>query len=175
MITLIQPTVDLHQQWLASYLEFGDDVAHGYGDLRWSVEKLSSSTGFADFVTTKLSYADPATIMPEGLVHDSLFWVVDDAAPRTILGSLSLRHTLNDFLLREGGHIGYGVRPSARRRGIATAALRLGLVEATSIGLQRVLVTCDTDNVASAKTIERCGGRLEDIRGTSRRYWIELT
>jgi predicted acetyltransferase len=94
------------------------------------------------------------------------------------LGAISLRLTLNDFLLRAGGHIGYGVRPSARRRGLATWALGAVLPEARALGLERVLVTCDDANVASARTIESNGGVLEDVRvtelGQTRRYWIAL-
>jgi predicted acetyltransferase len=70
------------------------------------------------------------------------------------------------------------VRPSARGRGVATWALREVLREATETGLDRVLLTCDVSNAASARVIERCGGVLEDIRdtwlGRSRRYWITL-
>nr|WP_319464069.1 GNAT family N-acetyltransferase [Micromonospora sp. RTP1Z1] len=75
-----------------------------------------------------------------------------------------------------GGHIGYGVRPSARRRGVATFALGVALSEAARRGIDPVLVTCDDDNTASARIIERHGGVLEDVRDTElgriRRYWI---
>jgi predicted acetyltransferase len=77
-----------------------------------------------------------------------------------------------------GGHVGFGIRPSARRRGLARWALRAVLLQARSLGLERVLVSCDDGNVASARTIEANGGTLEDVRerdgGPKRRYWIEL-
>ncbi len=108
-------------------------------------------------------------------MHASYWWIVEDDE---YLGAISLRHTLNDFLLRAGGHIGYGVRPSARRRGLATWALRAVLPEARALGLDRVLVTCDDANAASARTIESNAGVLEDVRqtelGRTRRYWIAL-
>ncbi len=89
-----------------------------------------------------------------------------------------MRHRLNEQLLDGGGHIGYGVRPSARKRGLASWALGEVLKRARDRGLERVLVTCAAENVASARTIERNGGVLEDIRetwlGLARRYWIEL-
>ncbi|WP_257028221.1 GNAT family N-acetyltransferase [Micromonospora purpureochromogenes] len=66
---------------------------------------------------------------------------------------IALRHELNDFLLRVGGHVGYGIRPSARRRGLATWALGRMLGEARALGLDRVLITCEVDNIASAKTM----------------------
>lgn len=97
-----------------------------------------------------------------------------------IVGRVSLRHELNDFLLREGGHIGYGVVPSARRRGYASEMLRLSLPFARRLGLPRVLVTCDEDNIGSRKTIEANGGVLENtlfhegLRAPKRRYWIAI-
>ncbi len=97
----------------------------------------------------------------------------------TIVGRSSIRHELNDFLAWEGGHIGYGVLPEHRRRGHATEILRQSLVIARSVGVDRVLVTCDDDNVGSAAVIERCGGVAEpgpalDSAGTAiRRYWID--
>jgi predicted acetyltransferase len=81
-----------------------------------------------------------------------------------IVGRVSIRHELNDFLLNFGGHIGYGVRPAYRRRGYASEILRQALIITRAEGVDRVLVTCDEDNVASAKVIERHGGVLEDVR-----------
>ena len=96
----------------------------------------------------------------------------------TIVGSSYIRHDLNAFLAREGGHIGFGVRPAFRRRGYATVILEQSLVVARALGIADVLVTCDDDNVGSAMVIERCGGVLDSTgasehRGTPiRRYWI---
>jgi predicted acetyltransferase len=93
-----------------------------------------------------------------------------------VVGRASIRHELNAWLARVGGHIGYAVRPDYRRRGYATAILGRSLEIARSVGIERALVTCDDDNVASARTIERCGGVLEDVvvDGTTRkrRYWV---
>lgn len=95
-----------------------------------------------------------------------------------MVGRVSIRHQLNDFLARYGGHIGYGVRPQFRRRGYATTMLRRGLVVAREVGVADVLITCDVDNVASVKVIERCGGIFEGIEtegadsAAKRRYWI---
>lgn len=96
-----------------------------------------------------------------------------------LVGRTSIRHRLNDFLEHEGGHIGYGVRPGWRRRGVATAILEQSLVVARALGLDRVLLTCDDDNGGSATVIERCGGRLENVVASRvdgrrvRRYWID--
>jgi predicted acetyltransferase len=99
-------------------------------------------------------------------------------ADRVLVGRVSIRHELNEFLTNEGGHIGYAVRPAYRRRGYATEILRQALIIARAEGVDRVLVTCDEHNSASAKIIERMGGALEDVRMGSdgiakRRYWIE--
>ncbi|MHC3510540.1 GNAT family N-acetyltransferase [Streptococcus suis] len=89
------------------------------------------------------------------------------------LGFLNLRLRLNDFLLKKGGHIGYSIRPTERGKGYAKDQLRLGLREATTKNISKVLVTCSTENQASRRTIVACGGVLEDIRDGIERYWIE--
>ena len=76
-----------------------------------------------------------------------------------LVGRVSIRHELNAHLRREGGHIGYGVRPGFRGRGHATRMLALGLQRLAELGFDEVLVTCDHDNVGSIRVIERCGGR----------------
>jgi predicted acetyltransferase len=93
-----------------------------------------------------------------------------------LVGRISIRHELNNWLATYGGHIGYAVIPEKRRRGYATEILRQGLVVARALGIDDVLVTCDVDNAASAGVIERCGGAFESIAsgdGTpKRRYWF---
>jgi predicted acetyltransferase len=96
-----------------------------------------------------------------------------------IYGAVSIRNDLNKGLLKTGGHIGYGIRPSERRRGYATAMLGLALHKCRELGIMRVLVTCDKDNIASAKVIQKNGGVLEnevpDEKGMPvQRYWIDI-
>jgi len=97
-----------------------------------------------------------------------------------IVGRVSIRHELDDFLLRVGGHIGYVVVPEFRRLGYATAILgRAVEIAHRDFGLERVLLTCDDDNVGSIRTIEKHGGVLEnivtgpDVAKPKRRYWID--
>ena len=96
------------------------------------------------------------------------------------VGRVSIRHELNDYLLREGGHVGYGVVPSERRKGYAKEILRLTLPITKSLGLNRILLTCDDDNEGSSRTIEAHGGILENkvieagMTVAKRRYWIDL-
>lgn len=105
----------------------------------------------------------------------SLFWLVDDAR---FIARVNIRHYLTPALLVEGGHIGYAVRAAARRQGHGHALLRLALPEAVKLGLSRVLLTCDDDNAASIRIIEKAGGTLQDTvtpAGASRpvrRYWL---
>lgn len=106
-------------------------------------------------------------------------WLVARELDEKIIGSIQLRHELNDSLLNRGGHIGYEVRPSERQKGFATEMLRLVLIECKKMGIKKVLVSCTKSNIASAKTIIKNGGILEDERtwtdgSVYQRYWINL-
>ncbi len=114
----------------------------------------------------------------DGLVPDSVFFLLDEERDR-LLGAVDIRHNLNEKLLREGGHIGDGIRPTERRKGYATEMIRLALDECRKLGIERVLMVCRKDNVGSAKSILRNGGVLEneftDSEGfVEQRYWITL-
>ncbi len=110
-------------------------------------------------------------------VPESEFWLVDSGK---IVARSKLRHRLNRALEHEGGHIGYDVRPSERRKGYGTLLLELTLEKAGELGLDKVLLTCDTDNIASVKIIEKNGGKLagQEISNKSgkpiSKYWIEI-
>jgi len=125
-------------------------------------------------VSRLVDQSDPAKPQGAGRVHCTYRWIVEDDR---VLGGVALRHASSDYVLW-AGHIGYGIRPSARRRGLATWAMGRMLDEARRLGLKRVLAVCGVDNVASVKTIERCGGVFEgtwDTKiGPARRYWIDL-
>jgi predicted acetyltransferase len=96
-----------------------------------------------------------------------------------IIGTIAIRDYLNESLLFSGGHIGYGVRPSERRKGYGAKMLALALEKCREQGKDKVLITCDKNNIASAKTVLRNGGTLEnevtDEDGSIvQRYWITL-
>lgn len=167
---LALPDARLAATWADTLRDFGDDHPHGSG-LDPDAPPALDEAGCATFAAGRSRYADPLTGPPPGMVACTYFWLLGD--PRTMVGFLAVRHVLNDFLLEQGGHIGYSVRPSARRRGHASRALALGLGHAAALGLDRVLLTCDPGNVASQRTIERAGGVYEDTRAGSRRFWVE--
>ncbi|MDQ2852931.1 GNAT family N-acetyltransferase [Dermatophilaceae bacterium Sec6.4] len=173
MIDLVFPSVDLAASWRAGVAEFPPGaVLHGFGYDDQLGFELATAAGFADFVQS-LRDAERGVGLPAGWVPCTTYWIIDSAEPDQLLGSLALRHHLeNDFLAEYGGHIGYGVRPSARRRGVASAALRASLPRARALGLDQVMLTCDDDNLASRATIEGCGGVFERMAGQRRRYWI---
>ena len=173
MPELIAPTARLRTAWLQARNEWGPGVHEDGFGLRPS-DEVDSPAGFAAWVARLADESDPAKAVGAGQVRCTYRWIVEGDR---VLGGIALRHELTDFVLRVG-HIGYGIRPSARRRGLATWALGRMLDEARVLGLDRVLIICEADNVASAKTIERHGGVLEGVQGTEpgtvRRYWIKI-
>lgn len=127
-----------------------------------------------DYYLKNLEHFKPT----DGLVPDSVFFLYDETRDK-LIGAVNIRHYLNDYLLKEGGHIGDGIRPSERRKGYATLLIRLALDECKKLGIDKVLMVCDKNNIASAKTIIKNGGILENeivsSNGTViQRYWIQL-
>jgi predicted acetyltransferase len=123
-----------------------------------------------------LSAYERGVDVPPHLVPETFLFAF--VGPR-IVGRVAIRHSLNDFLERFGGHIGYVVVPEFRVRGYATEMLRQSIQRAhRTLGIRRILVTCRDDNIASLRTIEKNGGVLENVvtgpDGTPmRRYWID--
>lgn len=113
----------------------------------------------------------------EGLAPASNFLAVRQADGR-LVGFIDIRHRLNAALYASGGHIGYSVLPCERGQGYAKEMLALALLKCREQGLRRVLVTCRKENIASARTIQSCGGILENEVRMNRvlyqRYWIHL-
>lgn len=175
MRRLVDPTTELHAAWLASRDEWGGGVHQPGSGLRPG-DDIDSSAGFAEWVARLRREGDESVPPATGLVHAAYWWIVNEED--TVLGAIALRYALTDFLLQAAGHIGYGVRPSARGCGVASWALGEELGAARRRHLDSVLITCDEDNTASARVIGKHGGVLEDIRetpiGLKRRYWIAL-
>lgn len=179
MIDLVRPTADLFLSWAAAVSEFDGEHIAGSGLADHTEPGIEACQAL---IEKERAHSDPSTPLPPPLVHCNYWWITDDQDGGTqVVGFIALRHRLTDALRDIGGHIGYAVRPSRRREGIATCALGLVLDRARQLGLDSVLLTCDYDNEASARTIERCGGRLQDTDDERpggaelvRHYWIQL-
>jgi predicted acetyltransferase len=143
----------------------------------WDISPAAFAERFDSLLAELTSARDPATAPPGTLPYED-YWLMEG---EVWIGLLTLRVQLDEQLLRSGGHLGYVVRPSKRRRGYGKELLRLGLEKARERGLRRVLLTCDETNDGSRRIIEANGGRLENsipIEGqTARklRYWIVLS
>ena len=176
MPQLVEPCVQVHASFLAAMSEFRaerrggpDDDSMIGSELRAFGADWEAPEAFAGYVEHLRAQALEETARPPGWVPCTTLWYVEAS---TYLGRLAIRHRLTPQLLEVGGHIGYDVRPTARRRGHATAMLRAALPVARGLGIDRALVTCDTDNVGSRRVIEANGGVLEDERHGKLRFWV---
>ncbi|HEY7722411.1 MAG TPA: GNAT family N-acetyltransferase [Pedococcus sp.] len=177
MPLLVEPDVRFHASFLRAMAAFAaegrgapDDTSTIGRDLREWGPHWHDPAVFAEYVAEVRALALPETPRPAGHVPSTTMWWAEGDE---YLGRIQLRQHLNEFLTEVGGHVGYDVPPEHRRQGHATAMLRALLpLAAKGFGLDRVLVTCDEDNVASRKVIEACGGVFEDQRGVKLRYWV---
>ena len=155
-LKLIDPIPDLAQEFLAMAAEWRDagqdKFKDAFGDFRSYVAQLQAATRAND--------------LPAGWVPGNTYWLV--TVTNRIVGTSRLRHWLVPHLEKEGGHIGYDVRPSERRMGYGTALLRLTLQKAHALGLREVIVTCDSDNMGSVRIIEKNGGLLFAVATSDR-------
>lgn len=179
MPELVAPDVRYRRSFAEAIAEFREEGRGGdldrtiIGDyLRLPEDTWATDEAFAAFTADIRAEALEETPRREGIVPDTELWGVDRDS---YIGRIAIRHRLTPRLREVGGHIGYDVRPSARRRGHATEILRQALGIAASLGIERTLVTCDTDNIGSRTVIERNGGVLEDESNGKRRYWIDTT
>lgn len=169
-VKLITPTTELEHEYLDMIEE-------------WKAQEdrlIPWVLGFdaSDFpaLIENLENCSKGTGLQEGLVEHSTYWLVNE--DNRVLGAVNIRHRLNEKLLQNSGHIGYGIRPSERRKGNASEALRQALDIAKSMGIGSALIVCDKKNTASAKTIQKNGGILENEVEKDgelmQRYWIDI-
>ncbi|GAA4588507.1 putative acetyltransferase [Actinoplanes octamycinicus] len=176
MAQLGAPTVLVHVSFLAAMAEFRAEGRGTPGDpfeigreIREFGDSWETPEGFAVYVRWLLDQAREDAPRPAGYVPSTNLWLTDGDE---YLGRLAIRHRLTDRLREGGGHIGYDVRPSARRRGHATRMLHDALPFARALGITSALLTCDVDNVISRRVIERNGGVLQDRHGDKWRFWL---
>lgn len=173
MPKLIDPDPALLPSFRDAVAEFRADRAF---PVPWFVEDvdpqaLTSPAAFQAYVTRVLHERSQEGVRPGFVPMTTLWWAEGDR----FIGRLAIRHRLTPALEEQGGHIGYDVRPSARRQGHATAMLAAALPIARSLGIDRALIMCDLTNVASRRVIEANGGRLIGITERKRRYWVPTT
>lgn len=173
MPALILPTARVGRSYIAGVREF---LAEGRGgpDDHSLFGNLIGETGHPDDTPAWLERALDferrlTTDPPAHFVPSTTYWWTEGD---TYLGRVNLRHRLNEHLSETGGHIGYDIRPSARRKGHGTAMLAAVLPRAAALGIDKALITCDAQNTASRKVIEANGGVLEDERGGTLRYRV---
>jgi len=173
MINLVKPDVKYRTQ----YIEMLDEWK-SYGEKPQPWVLLADHSDFNAMVY-KFEQISRGINIPKGFVPCSTFWAYEDKTDK-IIGAVNIRHYLTEALEKTWGHIGYGVRPSERRKGNATQILHLALNECRRLNIKRVLLCCYKDNIASSKAILKNGGVLENEiaeEATGRiiqRYWISL-
>lgn len=170
-LTFISPSMDWERELLAYKEAFGDEHLHG-GNRLQEIDDLSEWLNH-------LEKAGSASTCGEGRSPSTTFLCIRER-DQTMVGICNIRHDLNqDYLMTIAGHIGYSIHPAERRKGYATEQLRLALLEAKKLGIDRVLVTAADWNIGSQKTILANGGVLENTYYDTvddelmLRYWIE--
>ena len=172
-IELIKPSIQYREQLVEMLTEWKNDIIqNNTNSSPWKI----FANDFNDF-ENYIENLDTTEDNKDGWVPDTTLFCLD--IDRNIfVGAVNIRHYLNESLLRTGGHIGDGIRPSERRKGYATAMIALALEECKKLGITNVLMCCNKENIASAKSIIRNGGVLEneveDDGHIEQRYWIHL-
>lgn len=165
-----------NKKYLSTYQNYlRDFIKHGQEDETVQYEKQLISSKKSKFLTWLL-WDRTGKNLEKGRVQETIYWaVVDDQ----VVGRISFRHKLTKQLCKHGGNIGYAVAPKKQGKGYATEMLKQLLVKLTKLGYKKVLLTCDEDNEASRKTIEKNNGKLEKIVPDQNNinccyYWIKL-
>lgn len=170
-IELVLPSENFKEQVLEYKKEFeiSGDSMDGTANLRHSIS-------YEEWLNAIKDNLKEDTVR-DGLVPASTYLAIR-ASDHKLIGMIDIRHRLNDYLLQFGGHIGYSVRKSERNKGYAREMLKLALEKCKAISLDKVLITCDKENIASSKTIIGNGGILEnevqDEERITQRFWVTI-
>ncbi|GKU30518.1 acetyltransferase [Clostridium folliculivorans] len=170
-VYLVSPAMEHKDAYNEMMVEWEEEKGHIYpGVIR------RKGTDYSSWLETLELYRKRETCPPHLSPSDTFFLVNEN---NSLLGAISIRHYLSEQLLKLGGHIGYGIRPTERRKGYATEMLKLALEKCRYMGIEQVLITCDKDNIGSSKTIIANNGVLEneiveDNGNIVQRYWISI-
>ncbi|RIX49404.1 GNAT family N-acetyltransferase [Paenibacillus nanensis] len=167
----IRPNAAYREAYMAFYQDW---KASGEDIVPWVVER--DPTDFDSYVNFLYAEDREEKLTGNSFVPHSTYWLVNDE--EQIVGAVNIRHRLNQKLLEQGGHIGYGIAPSHRGKGYAKTQLAEALKVIRALGVERVLLVCDEDNIASERTILGAGGKFESYFTTEegevlKRFWIE--
>jgi predicted acetyltransferase len=169
-LRLVFPTEQYEDEWQSIVQEIEDA-----GEKMTPYSLKASTNNYEEYLRVTRDVSNGVNL--NGLVPADTYFLVAGEDTR-ILGAINIRYVLNDYLLNYGGHIGYGIRPSERKKGYATKMLELALALCRQKGMEKVLLTCDKGNIGSAKTMSKNGAVLEneveENGKTVQRYWITL-
>ncbi|QQS59282.1 GNAT family N-acetyltransferase [Candidatus Peregrinibacteria bacterium] len=165
---LLKPTKKYAESWWQAIQEFEAEDIGGF----WNIP--DKPTNIDEYIQRTKDHSQGKN-MPDWFVPGTTYWLIDNDK---FVGHVNIRHELNDKLKKEGGNIGYAIRPTERQKGYGSKILELAIQKAKKIGLQKVLITCNDENIASAKIIEKNGGKLQDKNIVDeklvRRYWLNV-
>lgn len=176
-ITLIVPQKEHERQaeeYVKEFAKYGSDV---YGSAR--IDKFITTAevdGFDRWLQSIKNHGEE--LVNEGWTPSDTYFAIRESDNK-IVGTINIRHIFDEADLKEGGsHIGFAIRPTERLKGYAITTLKLGIQECAKLGYQRILVGHDESNIASKKTILRCGGvfssELDEDGNKLKRYWIYI-
>lgn len=174
-MNLVRPTDEYRESFIAALDETLESDPDNLQMMTKDLDIDEIRNDFSSFAAKLRSFAQGKN-QPPGYVPGTIMWLIDQ---NEFIGQVSIRHQLTEYLKLYGGHIGYFIRPSARKKGYGSAILRLSIQEAHKLGIEEILLTCDTTNLASRKIIESCGGEFEntlppvDDRPEKMRFWIK--
>ncbi|MFA6322330.1 MAG: GNAT family N-acetyltransferase [Candidatus Buchananbacteria bacterium] len=173
MIKFVKPTIKYQKTFLAGVKEIQKVDKELHMDLQL-LDLVAVKKDFKSYLK-KIREREKGINLPQGYISSSDYWLIVN---NQFAGKAALRHKLTSDLKKSGGHIGYIIRPSFRKKGYGTKILQLALLKAKKLGLKKVLMTCDDTNTGSQKIIEKNGGVLENKimvnNKLKRRYWISL-
>lgn len=142
-------------EYFDEFVKYGSDIK-GSG----SLDKIYDGYTFEEALDRCLKMEDEEYAKSVGRCQGRTFLLIRENDNK-IVGTINVRWNLNEAMLRFGGHIGYGIRPTERRKGYNKINLYLGMLEAKKVGLEKVMLDCDVNNLGSDKTLKALGGKLE--------------